>query len=72
MTSDANHKLTNDHAAMVDTSYHWIPISEIRPPMGAKLQLINKANGVAVYSNWTPNGYWTHWQALPTFKKEHK
>lgn len=70
MTSSV--KLSSDRSTMVDTTYHWISIDEVPPPIGPKIQLINKYNGVATYGTWAPGGYWTHWQALPTFKKDHQ
>lgn len=64
-------KKTSDGAAVVNTELHWIPVSEVPPPSG-KLQLIDQRFGVAVYGNYSKSQGWTHWQALPTFKKEQK
>ena len=65
-----NIKLTTDRAAVVDKDYHWIPVSQAQPPRGAKVQLINRALGVAVYGTWEPRAGWTHWAGLPTFAPE--
>jgi hypothetical protein len=60
-------KLTNDKAALVDTSSKWIPISHKLPPRGARCLMIDRKYGVATIGPWTPDAGWTHWQALPTF-----
>jgi hypothetical protein len=60
-------KQTNNGAAVVDTTIHWISIEEKAPPSG-KLQLINRRLGVAVYGNYQKGLNWTHWAPLPTFK----
>jgi hypothetical protein len=70
--NNPTHRLSTDHSTVVDSAYHWISVDDIPPPMGPKLQLINKYNGVAVYGNWAPGGYWTHWAPLPTWKREPK
>lgn len=59
---------TRDGQAMVDTSHRWIPITEQAPPIGPKLLLIDRKYGVAVISNYTKDGTWTHWCGLPKFK----
>lgn len=63
MTSD------NTRAAVVDRGYHWRLI-DTRTPRGQKLQLINRASGVAVYGTLGsgPTEF-THWAPLPTFDK---
>lgn len=53
-------------AASVDRAYHWIPVSAATP-RGTKLQLINQADGVAQYGQYTPGSAWTHYALLPTF-----
>lgn len=61
-------KLTNDKAALVDTTVHWIPVEgQPEPPRGAKLLLINRRYGVAVIGHYNTNSQWTHWAPLPTF-----
>jgi hypothetical protein len=62
-------KKTSDGAAVVDTGYHWIAVTEIAPPSG-KLQLINERMGVAVYGNFVKGQGWTHWAPLPTFRSK--
>ena len=61
-------KTTADGAAAVNTELFWIPISEVPPPSGVKLQLINRKYGVAHHSIYRKVDDWTHWQALPKFK----
>jgi hypothetical protein len=63
-------KLTADRAAVVDRTYHWIPLSVSQPARGAKVQLINRAHGVAAYGTWEPKSQWTHYAPLPTFAPE--
>lgn len=60
-------KLTNDRSAAVNTELPWLDIKTNPPPLGTKLQLINRKLGVAVYGNYTRGVGWTHWQALPKF-----
>ena len=67
MTADI--KLTNDRTAAVNHALYWLPIAEVPPPRGAKLLLINETYGVAVLGPYAPDQGWTHWQALPKFKR---
>jgi hypothetical protein len=61
-------RLSTDRAAVVDGDYHWREIATDPPRRGAKVQLINRRLGVAVYGAWTPKDtQWTHWAPLPTF-----
>lgn len=71
-TTDANIRLSTDRSAVVDDRYHWISVDDHPPPVGPKLQLINRYNGVAVYGPWVPGGYFTHWCPIPTFAKDKK
>ena len=62
-------KSTSDGLVMVDTQYHWLPVSP-DTPVGVKLQLINKSAGVAVYGTYHPDDeFYTHWAPLPTFRR---
>jgi hypothetical protein len=61
-------KTTSDGAAAVNTEHFWIPVSEVAPPAGVKLLLINRRWGVAHLSIYRKQDDWTHWQALPKFK----
>lgn len=63
-------KLTNDKAAVVDTTFKWIPIARVPPRRGAKCLVINKRYGVARLDIWTPDSEATHWAPLPTFINE--
>lgn len=65
-----NHRLSTDHAAVVNTDTKWIPI-DARTPHGTKLQLINKPAGVAHYGQLhSGDSFYTHWFPLPTFDKD--
>lgn len=66
-----NYRISSDKAAAVAPAWHWLPIDE-NTPRGVKLQLINRAAGVAVYGHHTGHGDWTHWAPLPTWAPEHK
>ena len=63
-------KKNRDGLVLVDTKYHWNEITE-STPRGVKLQLINKNAGSAAYGTLagTHECFWTHWAALPTFRK---
>jgi len=63
-------KQTTDKAAVVDTEFHWIPMTYRTPPRGAKVLVINDKRRSATLDNWTPDSDWTHWAPLPTFLKE--
>lgn len=60
----------SDRTAVVDRTYHWLPI-DANTPRGCKLQLIRKDDGVAHYGQlFSGDKHWTHWAPLPTFKKD--
>lgn len=68
-TEGTCHNASRDktRAALIDKGYHW---QEITPQTskGAKMQLINRKAGVAVYGTIGSNEkYFTHWAPLPTF-----
>lgn len=65
-------KLNTDKSAAVNQSLTWLSIDDHPPPVGAKLLLINRANGVAVLGTYQAKHQWTHWQGLPKFKEEDK
>ena len=65
-------KLNTDKSAAVNQALTWILIDEVQPPVGAKLLLINQANGVAVLGTYHAQHQWTHWQGLPKFEEEHQ
>lgn len=61
--------LDSSGAALVDDTYYWRCIDQ-NTPRGAKLQLINRAAGVATYGSLaTDPGFWTHWAPLPRFEE---
>ena len=63
------HKLTADGAAAVTPNVKWLPIDE-HTPIGARMQLIERAQGVAyTRAHYTGDGF-THWFPLPTFAEE--
>ena len=57
------HKIDSTGAAAVATDYYWIPI-DANTPRGVKLQLLGKG-GVAQYSSYHGDRFWTHWAPLP-------
>jgi len=61
-------KLDRTRAAAVNHAVRWIPVSEQAPPMGCKLLLVNDRYGVATIGRYSPDGGFSHWQALPKFK----
>lgn len=65
-------KLNTDKSAAVNRRLVWISIDDHPPPVGAKLLLINRANGVAVLGTYHAQHQWTHWQGLPKFSEEHQ
>ena len=60
--------LNGEKTVAIDPEYHWREIDK-DTPRGVKLQLINKRYGVAIYSQYMGDDYFTHWSPLPTFKK---
>lgn len=65
-------KLNTDKSAAVNQQLVWLSIDEVPPPGGAKILLINRANGVAVLGIYQAKHQWTHWQGLPKFEEEQK
>lgn len=65
-------KLNTDKSAAVNQHLVWLSIDDHPPPVGAKLLLINRANGVAVLGIYQAKHQWTHWQGLPNFAEEQK
>ena len=65
-------KLNTDKSAAVNQQLVWISIDENPPPVGAKLLLINRFNGVAVLGTYHTQHQWTHWQGLPKFTEDNK
>jgi hypothetical protein len=61
-------RLSSDGSTLVSDAYHWMPIANA--PLNAKLQLINRADGVANYGTITNANrhLFTHYAELPTFK----
>jgi hypothetical protein len=60
------HTINSTHTAAVATDYYWIPIDE-NTPRGVKLQLLGQG-GVAQYSNYHGDSFWSHWAPLPKRK----
>ncbi len=60
------HTINSTHTAAVATDYYWIPIDE-HTPRGVKLQLLGQG-GVAQYSNYHGDAFWSHWAPLPKRK----
>jgi hypothetical protein len=61
-------RLDSTETVVVDTEYHWRPMSTC--PRGCKLQLKGKG-GVAIYAQYNgTDDFWVGWAPLPTTKKE--
>lgn len=60
-------KINNAGTVAVSQEVFWIPVTK-DTPRGVKLQLLG-AGGVAVYSAYHGEPFWTHWQALPKVPK---
>jgi hypothetical protein len=67
--------LNGNKTVAIDPEYHWLEIDKDTPRC-VKLQLINKAAGVAVYGvyldPYCTDPYFTHWAPLPTFRKHNE
>lgn len=61
-------KPTHNGAAVVDTDIFWIPIEQQKPPIGAKVLLINRAAGVALLGIYQGD-FFDFWSPLPRFKE---
>ena len=61
------HKPTHDNAAIVAPSLKWIPITK-DTPLGSKMLLIEKTQGVAYARTHLKGDGFTHWHPLPTFE----
>jgi hypothetical protein len=63
------HKLTADGAAVVAPDINWLSIDK-NTPIGVRMMLIEKSQGVAyVRTHFSDDGF-DHWFPLPTFKKD--
>lgn len=63
------HKLTADGAAAITPTVNWLPIDE-HTPIGVRMQLIEKTQGVAYTRIHQRGDGFDHWFPLPTFKKD--
>lgn len=63
------HKLTSDGAAVVAPDIKWLKI-DANTPMGARMLLIEKAQGVAYIRSRMKGDGFDHWFPLPTFEKD--
>jgi len=64
--------LNGNKTVAIDPEYHWREIDK-DTPRGVKIQLINKADGVAMYGALiSSDRYFTHWAPLPTFRKHNE
>lgn len=59
--------IDSTRSAAVALGHCWIAIDKQPPPVGVKLLLINRANGVACLSVYQAKHQWTHWAGLPHF-----
>lgn len=62
------HKLTADGAAAVTPDIKWLPIDDFTP-VGARMLLIERAQGVAYVRSHQRDDGFDHWHPLPTFAK---
>jgi hypothetical protein len=62
------YKLTNDGAAAVAPEVNWRKI-DATTPLGTKMLLVSKLNGIATVSIRRSQDGWTHWFPIPTFDK---
>jgi hypothetical protein len=62
------YKLTNDGAAAVAPEVNWRKI-DATTPLGTKMLLVSKPNGIATVSIRRSQDGWTHWFPIPTFDK---
>ena len=63
------HKLNSDKTAVVAPDVKWLPIDE-HTPIGAKMQVIDKAQNIAyIRVHYKGDGF-THWFPVPTFDKD--
>ena len=63
------HKLTADGAAAVTPNVKWLPIDEYTP-VGARMQLIERAQGVAYTRTHYKGDGFDFWFPLPTWSDE--
>ena len=64
-------RTTTDGAATVNPSVFWVKITpDSKPPVGARVLLINKAAGVAQIAPFKYDGWYTHYAGLPVFKEQ--
>jgi hypothetical protein len=63
------HKLTHDNAAVVAPAIKWLPIDE-HTPIGSKMLLIEKAQGVAYLRAHFKGDGFDYFHPLPTFPKD--
>ena len=65
------HKLNSDRTAVIAPDVKWIPIDE-NTPIGCRMQLIERAQGVAYTRVHHRGDGFTHWFPLPTFEHPKK
>jgi hypothetical protein len=61
------HIPNTDRTVAVDQHYYWQPIATC--PHGLKVQLLGRG-GVAIYSTWHGDEFFTHWAPLPRIPTE--
>lgn len=62
------HKFTYDKAAVVTTKTKWLPIDS-NTPLGSKMILIDRSQGIAHLRIHLKDDGFTHWHPLPTFEE---
>ena len=63
------HKLSSDGAAVVAPDVKWLRIDN-RTPIGCRMQLIDRSQGVAYTRVHQRCDGFTHWFPVPTFDKD--
>ena len=65
---DSQSRRDSTNSAAVDPDYFWRPIDK-NTPVGVKMQLIRKSEGVATYGFHSSGNQWfTHWAPIPKFR----
>jgi hypothetical protein len=66
MENRMTYKMTHDKVAVVDPQIKWKPIST-HTPVGSKMLLIDKEQGIAYLRTHQKGDGFTHYHPLPTF-----
>lgn len=64
------YRLNRDQSVVVSTDYYYTPITEGTPPIGAKVIVADKEQGIGYIRAWSNLAGWTHWAPMPKFRSE--